>query len=499
MGAVFRALDTRTGQQVAIKLLPAEHLDDLGLRASFQKEAQVIAGLEHEAIVPVYEFGEQDGQPYMVMQFMPNGSLADRLIQAKIPPEDVVPILKRICAAIDYAHEKGIIHGDLKPSNILFDKNDHPYLADFGIARRTTPTRYPSTSGGGTPAYISPEQALGDENIDHRSDIYSLGVILFEMLTGVPPFTGNTPLAMMLMHVYDPPPSLRVVDWKLPKSVDDVIQRALSKKPDGRYTSASDLFEAYQLALKSPQQANSADEIPAPETTDKISAETLPIPDYRYGRILTAGEVERLQPSSTFSLPETDEPRSNKPVSLDVKKSNHWTSFHLIALVLSTAFSILLAGALVAFLRVGAISSSRSTLRLTYDDTAITLTNLSGSPQELSGLAFQRADANGTIVATFQASDWLTLPNRGSQELQPQACYQLIDPKNTSMKLLPDKMPPMPDSCHKLQVWLAASSQKLLFWSSQDGSPSFQVLLDGHLIKTCRIADGVCELILPTP
>lgn len=327
MGAVFRALDTRTGQQVAIKLLPAEHLDDLGLRASFQKEAQVIAGLEHEAIVPVYEFGEQDGQPYMVMQFMPNGSLADRLIQAKIPPEDVVPILKRICAAIDYAHEKGIIHGDLKPSNILFDKNDHPYLADFGIARRTTPTRYPSTSGGGTPAYISPEQALGDENIDHRSDIYSLGVILFEMLTGVPPFTGNTPLAMMLMHVYDPPPSLRVVDWKLPKSVDDVIQRALSKKPDGRYSSASDLFEAYQLALKSPQQANSADEIPAPETTDKISAETLPIPDYRYGRILTAGEVERLQPSSTFSLPETDEPRSNKPVSLDVKKSNHWTSF----------------------------------------------------------------------------------------------------------------------------------------------------------------------------
>ncbi len=230
MGAVYRAQDTRSDQEVAIKLLPAEYLNDLGLRTTFEREFRLVAALDQEAIIPVYEYGEHDGQPFIAMQYMPNGSLADRLIQGAISPEETAGILERLSRAIDYTHERGLVHRDLKPSNILFDEKDLPYMADFGIARPVFQIQPPGPVSGGTPAYLSPEQASGEEAIDGRSDLYSLGVILFEMLTGRLPFEGKTPLAVIMMHLHDLPPSLRAVDRGLSPALDEVIQRAPGKK-----------------------------------------------------------------------------------------------------------------------------------------------------------------------------------------------------------------------------------------------------------------------------
>ncbi len=197
MGAVYQAEDPTTGDLVAVKLLSQEYLNDLGLRTAFEREAQIVTSLEHEAIVPVYEFGQDSGQPYLVMEYMSNGSLAEKLLLGVLSPEELAPMLDRLCRAIDYAHTRGIIHRDLKPSNILFDEDDQACLADFGIARRTT-AHQAATPFNGTPAYLSPEQALGEKEIDGRCDIYALGVILFETLTGQLPFDGQVPLAVIV-------------------------------------------------------------------------------------------------------------------------------------------------------------------------------------------------------------------------------------------------------------------------------------------------------------
>lgn len=185
MSAVYAAHDPNFDREVAVKLLPTTMLNDETSRARFEREAQTIAMLENPAIVPVYDFGEVDGQPYLVMRLMTGGSLIDRINKGKMDLGETVRIMKIVASALDEAHSKGVVHRDLKPGNILFDDNGLPYLADFGIAKLSEAS---TTLTGdviiGTPAYMSPEQGRGGGGeVDHRSDIYSLGVILFEMLT----------------------------------------------------------------------------------------------------------------------------------------------------------------------------------------------------------------------------------------------------------------------------------------------------------------------------
>lgn len=497
MGVVYHAQDTRSGQQVAIKLLPAEYMDDLGMRSSFYREAELVAGLKHEAIVPAYEFGEWKGQPYIAMQYMANGSLADRLVQGPIPAERVGALLRSISAAIDYAHDQGVVHGDLKPSNILFDENDQPYLADFGIAWHVVTNRRSGPVSGGTPAYLSPEQALGEEKIDARSDIYALGIILFEMLTGMLPFEGETPLAIILMHVYDPPPSLRVADWRLPASLDVVIQRALAKKPDDRYASAGELNEAFRGALAAQECGISQDETPVHELTDDAASSVEDDRGVIRNDLVPHQAVEPQSPVAVI-LPIPNDP-PDVIGSPNAEVTEGWGCAHFLTLGLATVFSVLIAAALVAFIRFAPVRPSQPGILMTYDNAAFSLTNQSNIPMDLSGVVFRQLTADGKVAATFPASDWLQLPASSAQRLGPGACYQLIDPNKSSIRLAPGDAPPKPKACDKLQAWMTVGAQDGMFWISQDGSTSFQVLLNGRVIRTCPIAAGVCEFILTKP
>src|SRR5271157_1108228 len=250
MATVYRAYDPRSDREVAIKVLPQEMLHDAQFRVRFEREAKTIAMLEHPAIVPVYDFGEEEGQPYFVMRYMTGGSLSDRIKKGPFPVQEAAAIFEHLAPALDEAHSKGIIHRDLKPGNILFDQYNESYVSDFGIAKLSeSQTNVTGSSIIGTPAYMSPEQAQG-EGIDGRSDIYGLGVILFEMLTGTQPYHGDTPMSVVLKHITEPVPHILDVKPDLPSAVEQVIETAMAKDRDQRFPTVKAMAEALSAVAR---------------------------------------------------------------------------------------------------------------------------------------------------------------------------------------------------------------------------------------------------------
>ncbi|MEZ4593458.1 MAG: tetratricopeptide repeat protein [Chloroflexota bacterium] len=271
MGEVFHAYDTQTERDVAIKMIPARLLQGQRLKR-FKLEARTIARIEHPFVVPLYDYSvpDSDEQPYLVMRYMKGGTLADKISQGGLHSDEVAQITRRIAAALDVAHERNLVHRDLKPSNILLDQNGYSYLADFGIVKDMG-VDDDLTDGGqpGTAHYMSPEQITG-KMIDGRSDIYALGILVFEMLTGVKPFQGNLN-TIFQAHIYEDLPKLYNYLQNVPDEVDDVLRRATAKNPDDRYRKASQMAQELEAALKSPlayMRARSAlerDELAAPE------------------------------------------------------------------------------------------------------------------------------------------------------------------------------------------------------------------------------------------
>ncbi len=251
MATVYRAKDPNFDREVAIKILPRTFLHDPQFRARFEREAKTVAALEHAAIVPVYDFGEEDEQPYIVMRLMSGGSLADKLKEGKFSLEEGARIISHLAAGLDAAHRRGVIHRDMKPGNILFDQYDEPYLSDFGIARLTEGEG--TLTGSrilGTPAYMSPEQIQGDKDIDGRSDIYAMGVIFYQMLVGTTPFQATTPAKVMMMHILEPVPNILAALPTVPQSFEIWFEKVLDKDPDDRYKTALEMGEALTSALR---------------------------------------------------------------------------------------------------------------------------------------------------------------------------------------------------------------------------------------------------------
>ncbi len=265
MATVYEAYDPRFERPVAVKALPREFLHDPEFRARFEREARTIAQLEHPAIVPVYDFGEDDGRPFLVMRLMTGGDLSDRLADGPLSVEETAVILKRLGSALDAAHSQGVVHRDLKPGNILFDQYGDAYLADFGIAHIASSTQALTASGSlvGTPTYMSPEQVYGDKELDGRSDIYALGVILFQMLTGHTPYDADTPARVMMKHIMDPVPPLSDVRPDLPPEFDDIIHKAMAKEREERYSTGKDLSADLSVATQSTQKSDLQAELTA--------------------------------------------------------------------------------------------------------------------------------------------------------------------------------------------------------------------------------------------
>jgi serine/threonine-protein kinase len=239
MGIIFLARDPYIQRQVVIKVLMYSRTLDTVYRDFFQQEAEVIAALEHPCIVPIYDFGWYGEQPYIVMRHMAGGSLADRLQKEELKLTEIAHIVKRIADALDAAHARNIIHRDVKPSNFLYDATGEIFLSDFGIAKSKTVVDDDGTWLVGTPAYMSPEQVLGNQ-IDGRSDIYALGIVLFRLLSGQLPFSTNSVTALINAHVDAPIPDIRSVKSKVPAVWQEVVGKAMAKDPNDRYPTAGD-------------------------------------------------------------------------------------------------------------------------------------------------------------------------------------------------------------------------------------------------------------------
>ncbi len=333
MATVYLARQTSMNRVVALKVLP-KNLSDETYFKRFEREVNIVAQLEHRSIVPVYDHGTLDGQPFIAMRYMSGGSLDQRLVTGPMRAEDVLEVYAQIAPALDYAHNKNVLHRDLKPSNVLLDETGGAFITDFGIARvigdqSHTPTI--TTQGVvGTPSYMSPEQAQG-QPMDGRSDLYALGVMLFELLTGRRPFMSDTPYSIAVMQVTAPPPSARAINPNISPAVEHVIFKTLKKKPDERYPTAAELVESLRIAIENPGGFNPNDTQPHRKP---VSAATQPVP------VTPSQQQPMLQPVFTPRAPSDFMPApvsASMPAARAVRRrssgGNLWVSMTIGALI----------------------------------------------------------------------------------------------------------------------------------------------------------------------
>ena len=245
MATVYKGYQQSLNRYVAIKVLRGELARDEKFVARFRREALAVARLSHPSILHVYDAGAADGVYYIVMDYAPGGTLKDLMRRGPLSTERAISVATQIAEALDYAHRQGVIHRDVKPSNILLTIDGRPQLTDFGIAKALYEHEQLTRTGTsiGTPEYMAPEQIEG-QSVDGRADIYALGIVLYEMLSGRTPFHAETPMAMVYKQLNDPPPPLRSVGVSVPGWLESVLNQALAKNPAARFQRASDMARA---------------------------------------------------------------------------------------------------------------------------------------------------------------------------------------------------------------------------------------------------------------
>jgi serine/threonine protein kinase len=341
MGAVYLAQQSRPRRTVAVKvLLPGllmEKRPRIEFLARFRREADAVAALDHINIMPVYEYGEQEDIAYLVMPYVTGGTLRAQLEERKtLPIGEAITIIEQAAAGLDSAHESGIIHRDLKPANMLFHADGRLLLADFGLAKVLRETKEHDESNKksaaltsigtivGTPEYLSPEQGTG-KPIDNRSDIYSLGIVLYQMLTGNVPFSGTSPVAIAIKHAMEPPPPLTLFNPDIPLDIQSVVLKAIAKRPEDRYASAREMAQAlYYAAAEHGIEPIAHSSVKAVEENlalaSSLSSEGTETPEQEAGVTEDNDDMPTALPISTF---ETQVSTQNRPLPAEDEADMH--------------------------------------------------------------------------------------------------------------------------------------------------------------------------------
>jgi len=317
MAVVYKAYQPSMERYVALKVLPRQMAETAEFIERFKREAHLLAQLQHPHILPVFDYGQSEGYAYIVMPFVQSGTLADLLKTRRMSLPEICRTMTQIGEALGYAHAHGMIHRDVKPSNVLIDESGNCLLTDFGLARMTEGTAHLTSSGAvmGTPAYMSPEQGMGAK-LDGRSDIYSLGIILYEMVTGQVPYSAETPIAVVFKHIQNPLPSARKLVSDLPQDLEMVLLKSLAKDPADRYQSAEDFVRAIQMAIPAHTPAENPTSAALPTTKvaapvrkpQPASSPTTPVPPVRR-------PVPSAPPPVSYTPPTTPPQPIYKPVS----------------------------------------------------------------------------------------------------------------------------------------------------------------------------------------
>ncbi|MBI5927728.1 MAG: protein kinase [Chloroflexi bacterium] len=267
MATVYKAFHANLNRYVAIKVLHIAFSSDEGFQERFKREAQIVGRLDHPHIVPIFDYAMQQNQPYLVMKFIEGQTLKQDLRGERLNLQEVTRIMAAVADALDYAHRQDILHRDVKPSNIVIDKDGIPYLTDFGLARIASSGESTLSQDMmlGTPQYISPEQAQGRRDLGPSTDIYSLGVVLYELVVGRVPFTADTPYAIIHDHIYKPLPLPSKVNPSVPEPVERVLLKALAKNPEDRFRTAGDMIQAFKSAITEGRMSEISRQMVRPE------------------------------------------------------------------------------------------------------------------------------------------------------------------------------------------------------------------------------------------
>ena len=385
MATVYKAHDPSLDRAVALKLLLPQLSADPAFVARFRREARAVAALRHPNIVQVHEFDSADGEYFMVMEFVDGPTLATLLKRLnrkgrRLSREDILRIFPPLCSAIDYANREGMVHRDIKPSNIILTRKGDPVVTDYGIAKVAGATSYtmPGTVVGSA-QYMSPEQAQGLP-ADNRSDIYSLGVCLFEALTGRVPFDGETTASVLAQHLTAPVPSALAFNPELPLEVEAVLARVLAKKPADRYQLAADLARDLEAALQPPASTSASTSAPPP-TSPLGAAASYPVTPYPWGG---AG-------SGTSAWPESPPPMTQAP-----RRRRRWP---LVIVVVAVVLAVVMVG--VALL-VRALSGGTGST-ITLPGSSSTTFTTSASSTSATTVVGSSSTAAGSSTSTLAA------------------------------------------------------------------------------------------------
>ncbi|HKJ27002.1 MAG TPA: serine/threonine-protein kinase [Anaerolineales bacterium] len=252
MATVFKAYHANLDRYVAIKVLHPAFMEDETFLARFEREAKVVARLEHPHIIPIYDYSEHEGHPYLVMKYVEGETLKARLKKRPLTPEEGSEIIQAVGDGLAYAHKQDILHRDIKPSNVMIGTDGHIYLTDFGLARIASAGESTLSSDMmlGTPQYISPEQAMGKRNLDAGTDIYSFGVLIYELMVGQVPFSADTPFSIVHDHIYTPLPLPRTVNPNVPEVIERLLLKGLAKVRADRFESVGEMVDAFRQAIR---------------------------------------------------------------------------------------------------------------------------------------------------------------------------------------------------------------------------------------------------------
>ncbi len=292
MATVYRAYQPSMDRHVAVKVIRASMLGDSVGRDRFTREAKLVAKLEHPHLLPVYDFDGAHDPPYIVMRFLEGGTLKQVMDADPLPPEELLYMLRQVATALDYAHRQGVVHRDLKPSNIMIDREGNAFVADFGIARVTDAAKDLTGTGNviGTPGYMAPEQARGKAEVDGRADVYSLGVIAFELLAGRGPYDRESAVDELMAHLQEPVPDITEFNAELSPEVNEVSQRALAKEREARYATSGEFIDDLAKALHK-QAAGSPSQLRT--LTQTFAAEQIAAMDAGSEEVQTPSDVQR--------------------------------------------------------------------------------------------------------------------------------------------------------------------------------------------------------------
>lgn len=507
MARIYEGVDQKLGRHAAVKVLDAEKIvADETLTQRFQREARAVAKLEHQNIITIYQYGEQDGLYFLAMKLIKGKDLAHELSRLRRAGHHIeiargIRIMEQVAAALDVAHQADIVHRDVKPSNILLDQNDHATLTDFGLVLQPSIDTTFGTAFG-TPRYIAPEQALSSNKALPQSDIYSLGVIAYEILTGQTPFTGESPMEIALAHINNPPPPLRSINRNIPDTAEREVLKALDKDPLKRHRTAGDFVSSLKRAY--------------PELEDQTAMQLVLTPAGPDPFLESWDDVIDVSTSASVAS-RLREPKKTLPTMLAV--------LLLVILVAIVASVVILTGQTGPIEQTGPTSTIPATVEPTEIPEIVVVptetltpepTDTPETPRATVAVVVNVADLPVTLVYTDTSFtiinngdrdlDVSTLQfRRGDEQYNGEDIVRGVLPVGTCFRLqLQGRQSQLADGCGRLHAETLLPDPLHFFWRSEPvNAEVFEIRYGGEVVTTCptvaRAGADDCTFNLSAP